>query len=81
MSPNIQKEDIDKMVVKSVNPPVWGSPLCTTVFGLTFVIILLAISAILAVIYPNPLFIYIIPALSLVTIAILAFLLKQVLEN
>ncbi|MFK5914473.1 MAG: histidine kinase [Woeseiaceae bacterium] len=81
MSKNNQTDKTNKMVVKSVNPPIWQSPLCTTVFGLTFVILLLATSGILSAIYPSTLFIYVIPAISLIAIAILAFLLKQVRFN
>jgi len=54
------------------------SPLCSTVISLAVAIIALSISGLLAVTTDHIAFSYIIPALFIVTITLLAILLKQI---
>lgn len=67
--------------VTTVQTPIWESPICTTVFSLAIVIILLSISGMLSVATQNTAFFYIIPILFIASISLLALLLKQVRYN
>jgi two-component system nitrate/nitrite sensor histidine kinase NarX len=68
-------------VVKSGHSPLWGNPLCTTVFSLSIVIILLSVSGILSATTQNAIFYYIIPLLFIASAVLLALLLKQIRYN
>lgn len=64
-------------VVKPKGLSLWKSPLCSNVFALAVVITLLATAGILSVLLQKSIFIYIIPALFIIAVYLLAVLLKQ----
>ena len=71
-------------VSKGVNTkftPLWESPLCTTILSLAVVIILLALSGLLSAVTHDTVFYYVIPLLLVISITLIAFLLKQVRHN
>lgn len=57
------------------------SPLCKTVFGLSIAIIVLSVSGLLAVATQHVVFSYLIPFLFIISITLLAILLKQIRYN
>ena len=61
--------------------PLWESPLCTTVLSLAVVVILLSLSGLLSAVTQDKIFYYIIPILFIISIALIALLLKQVRHN
>lgn len=68
-------------VKKNKGLSTWKSPLCSTVFTLAFVIILLSITGILSVLFQNSLSLYIISILFIVSLYLLNILLKQARYN
>lgn len=60
---------------------LWESPLCTTVLSLAVVVILLSLSGLLSAVTQEKIFYYIIPILFIISIALIALLLKQVRHN
>lgn len=81
MNTNIQQNNSENNPVKAGPTPLWESPLCTTVFSLAVVIVLLSISGLLAVTTQKTAFYYIIPVLFIASLYLLAILLKQVRYN
>lgn len=67
--------------VDSKLTPLWESPLCTTVLSLAVVVILLSLSGVLSAVTQEKIFYYIIPILFIISIALIALLLKQVRHN
>lgn len=61
--------------------PLWESPLCNTVLSLAVVVILLALSGLLSSVTQDDIYYYIIPILLVISIALIALLLKQVRHN
>lgn len=68
-------------IVKTGPTSYWESPLCSTVYALTFLITLLSISGLLLISTQLPIFYYIIPLLFLTSIYLLRTLLNQVKFN
>ena len=68
-------------VVKNRATPLWESPLCTTVLVLAVVIILLSLSGLISAVTQHVSFYYIIPALLIISLSLIALLLKQVRYN
>ncbi|MDH5601772.1 MAG: histidine kinase, partial [Gammaproteobacteria bacterium] len=60
---------------------IWKSPLCTTVFSLAIVIILLFVTGMLSLATENTIFFYFIPVLFILALYLLSLLLKQVQTN
>ncbi len=81
MTANKKQKSENKSPVKSARPSVWKSPLCTTVFTLASVIILLAISGMLSLTIQSTAFFYIIPSLFVIALFFIIILLKQVRYN
>ena len=81
MTSNKQKESKNTIIVESEQPSLWKSPLCTTVYGLAFVIILLTLSGILSISVQHSAFYYITPILFITAAYLIAVLLKQVRSN
>lgn len=67
--------------VNSRLTPLWESPLCTTVLSLAVVVVLLSLSGLLSTVTQDKIFYFIIPFLLVVSIALIALLLKQVRHN
>ena len=67
--------------VNSKLTPLWESPICTTVLGLAFVVVLLSLSGLLSAVSQDKIFYIIIPFLLVISIALIALLLKQVRHN
>ena len=61
--------------------PLWESPLCNTVLTLAVVVILLSLSGLLSAVTQDKIYFYIIPFLLVISIALIALLLKQVRHN
>ena len=76
-----QKESVNTTFLQSGQPSLWKSPLCTTVYGLAFVIVLLALSGILSVSIQHVSFYYIIPILFTAAVYLVIVLFKQVNRN
>jgi len=76
-----QHENTVNTVVETGQIPFWKGPLCTTVFSLAVVIVLLSIAGMLSVTTQNNIFIYIIAFLFVTSIILLAILLKQIRYN
>ena len=74
----ISKSDSE---MKNAEPSVWKSPLCSTVFALALVIVLLSMSGVLAVTTQSPLFFFIIPFFFVIALILIIVLLKQVRSN
>ncbi len=81
MTANKKQKSENKSPVKSARPSVWKSPLCTTVFTLASVIILLTISGMLSLTIQSTAFFYIIPGLFVIALFFIIILLKQVRYN
>ena len=79
MNSNDKKEDSIKYT--SGQPSIWKSPLCTTVFSLAIVIILLFIAGMISLATENKIIFYFIPILFIVALYLLSVLLKQVQNN
>ena len=67
--------------VSSKFTPLWESPLCTTVLSLAVVVVLLSLSGLLSAVTQDKIFYFIIPLLLVISIALIALLLKQVRHN
>ena len=76
-----QKESENVTSIQSGQPSIWKSPLCTTVYGLAFVIVLLALSGILSISIHHVSLYYIIPLLFSVAVYLVTLLFKQVHQN
>lgn len=61
--------------------PLWESPLCTTILSLAVVVILLSLSGLISAATQHTAFYYIIPVLLIISISLIALLLKQVRHN
>jgi len=81
MTAKKQKESVDTTFLQSGQPSVWKSPLCSTVYGLAFVIVMLAISGILSISIQHVSFYYVIPILFATAIYLIIVLFKQVNSN
>ncbi len=81
MTADIQKQSKKNINVDSGSPSLWKSPLCSTVYGLGFVISLLALSGILSISFQHISFYYITPILFVVAIYLIIILFKQVRSN
>lgn len=81
MNTQEQIDSNENTVVKKRTPQLWESPLCTTVLSLAVVIILLSLSGFISTVTKNVSFYYIIPALLIVAIFLIALLLKQIRYN
>ena len=68
-------------VKNNTESSVWKSPLCSTVFALALVIVLLSMSGILSVTTQSPLFFFIIPFFFVIALILIVVLLKQVRSN
>ncbi len=77
----LNKHSQNSTDVKSVCVPVWKGPLCKTIFSLAAVIVLLTIFGLLAATQQNSIFNYLIVALFITSIFLLAVLLKQIRYN
>ena len=67
--------------VNSKFTPLWESPLCATVLVLAIVVVLLSLSGLMSAVTQDKIFYFIIPFLLVVSIALIALLLKQVRHN
>lgn len=76
-----QQEVESNTPVGNGEPSIWKSPLCTTVFSLAVVIILLFIAGMLSLATENIVFFYFIPILFVGALYLLSVLLKQVQHN
>ena len=76
-----KQETKNNTAVKTSRSQVLDSPLCTTVFSLAFVIILLSISGLASLSIKSDIFLYIIPALLVISILLVAVLLRQIRYN
>jgi len=76
-----KQETKNNTAVKTSRSQVLDSPLCTTVFSLAFVIILLSISGLASLSIKSDIFLYIIPALFVISILLVAVLLRQIRYN
>ena len=76
-----QQNKKPNMVVEMDNIPLWKGPLCTTVFMLAVVIVLLAVAGVLAATSQSNVYIYIIPFLFISSVILLTILLKQIRYN
>jgi len=81
MSLASKQETKKNTAVKTGRSQVLDSPLCTTVFSLAFVIILLSISGLASLSVKSDIFLYIIPALFAISILLVAVLLRQIRYN
>ena len=75
------KQDIERSTYISGQTTIWKSPLCTTVFSLAIVIILLFVTGMLSLATENTIFFYFIPVLFILALYLLSLLLKQVQTN
>jgi len=76
-----KQETKKNTAVKSTRSQILDSPLCTTVFSLAFVIILLSISGLASLTTKSDVFLYIIPVLFAISIILVAILLRQIRYN
>ena len=76
-----KQETKKNTAVKSTRSQILDSPLCTTVFSLAFVIILLSISGLASLTTKSDVFLYIIPVLFAISILLVAILLRQIRYN
>ncbi|MCK4864384.1 MAG: GAF domain-containing protein [Gammaproteobacteria bacterium] len=81
MTADIQKQPNKNIIIESGSPSLWKSPLCTTIYGLGFVISLLALSGILSISFQHNAFYYINTILFVVAIYLIIILFKQVRSN
>ena len=81
MTTENQQKNKSNPVEKPRRISLWKSPLCSTVFALAVVIVLLTTAGISAVLIHKTVFIYIIPALFIIAVYLLAILLKQARYN
>ena len=81
MTTSKQHAGKDQTPVDSGQPSIWKSPLCTTVFSLALVIILLFVAGMLSLATENVVFFYFIPILFVAALYLLSVLLKQVQHN
>ena len=81
MTSDTQKQTKNNIIVESGSPSLLKSPLCTTVYGLGFVISLLALSGILSISFQHVAFYYITPILFFAAIYLIIILFKQVRSN
>ena len=81
MTADIQKQSKNNIIVESRSPSLWKSPLCTTVYGLGFVISLLALSGILSISIQHVAFYYLTTILFVIAIYLIVVLFKQVRGN
>ena len=79
-SSNYQESESENRV-ENGQQSIWKSPLCTTVFSLAGVIILLFIAGMLSLATENTVFFYFIPFLFVLALYLLSVLLKQVQHN
>lgn len=75
------KQEAEDSSYTSRQPTIWKSPLCTTVFSLAGVIILLFIAGMLSLTMEKTIFFYFIPVLFILALYLLSLLLKQVQNN
>ena len=75
------KQKIASSTYESEQTSLWKSPLCTTVYSLAAVIILLFVAGMLSLATENTLFFYFIPFLFIAALYLLSLLLKQVQSN
>lgn len=75
------KQEAEDSSYTSRQPTIWKSPLCTTVFSLAAVIILLFIAGMLSLTMEKTIFFYFIPVLFILALYLLSLLLKQVQNN
>jgi two-component system nitrate/nitrite sensor histidine kinase NarX len=75
------KQEAEDISYTSRQPTIWKSPLCTTVFSLAGVIILLFIAGMLSLTMEKTIFFYFIPVLFILALYLLSLLLKQVQNN
>ncbi len=81
MTSNSTKTSENNKGVSTKFTPLWESPLCTNILSLAVVIILLALSGLLSAVTQSSVFYYVIPLLLIISIVLIAFLLKQVRHN
>ena len=81
MTTSKRQEAKENTPVDTGQPSIWKSPLCTTVFSLALVIILLFIAGMLSLATENVVFFYFIPILFVAALYLLSVLLKQVQHN
>lgn len=75
------KQEAKDSSYSSGQPTIWKSPLCTTVFSLAGIIILLFIAGMLSLATEKTIFFYFIPVLFVLALYLLSLLLKQVQTN
>lgn len=75
------KQKVENSSYTSGQPTIWKSPLCTTVFSLAAVIILLFIAGMLSLATEKTAFFYFIPVLFVLALYLLSLLLKQIQTN
>lgn len=80
MKINSKNSDEHKSVSSKLTP-LWESPLCSTVLSLAVVVILLSLSGLLSAVTQDKIFYFIIPFFLIISIALIALLLKQVRHN
>ena len=76
-----QNDNSDSAVNPTRFTPLWESPLCTTVLSLAVIIILLSLAGLLSAVTQDKIFYFIIPILLVISISLIALLLKQVRYN
>jgi len=81
MSLSNKQETKKNTAVNTDLSQVLDSPLCTTVFSLAFVIILLSISGLASLSTKSDIFLYVIPTLFAISILLVAVLLRQIRYN
>lgn len=81
MTSSNHQESESENRVENGQQSIWKSPLCTTVFSLAGVIILLFIAGMLSLATENTVFFYFIPFLFVLALYLLSVLLKQVQHN
>lgn len=81
MTTTKRQEAKENTPIDTGQPSIWKSPLCTTVFSLALVIILLFIAGMLSLATENVIFFYFIPILFVAALYFLSVLLKQVQRN
>ncbi len=81
MTADTQKQTKNNIIVDSGSSSLWKSPLCTTVYGLGFVVSLLTLSGILSISFQHVAFYYITLILFVIAIYLIIVLFKQVRSN
>jgi len=81
MSVASKQESTKNTAVKADRSEVLDSPLCTTVFSLAFVIVLLSVSGLASLSIKSDVFLYLIPILFTVSILLVVILLRQIRYN